>query len=269
MSRDDAAAHDAPDAARAYLDAARSVIDHIRNTQMGAIEAAAEICAETIAKRGLVHLFGTGHSRIMVEEIFPRHGSFPGFHPIVELSLTYHNQVVGANGQRQAMYLEHVEGLGDVILRNFVMGPPDSFIVISNSGVNEVVLDVALRARALDMPVIAIVSWAHCEASSAQHSSGKRLPDVANVTIDNGSPAGDAMVRVDGLEDPVGPGSTVGGATVVNALKSLVAQKLTERGTPPLVLTSSAVIGERASRKRFEDTYDEYRERVRRAYGCK
>src|SRR5690606_19600740 len=111
----------------AYLDAVEAILRRIRETQMDAIDRAAEICAHTIAARGLVHLFGTGHSRIPVEEVFPRHGSFPGFHPIVELSLTYHNTVVGANGQRQAMYLEHVEGLGKTILRNFVIEPPDSF----------------------------------------------------------------------------------------------------------------------------------------------
>lgn len=253
--------------ARALLRGARAILDHIESTQLRAIEEAADICADTIARRGLVHLFGTGHSRILVEEIFPRHGSFPGFHPIVELSLTYHNQVVGANGQRQAMYLEHVEGLGEVILRNFVIEPPDSFVVISNSGVNEVVLDVAIKARSLGLPVVAIVSRAHCEASSAQHSSGKRLPDVADVTIDNGSPVGDALVHVEGLTDPVGPGSTIGGAAVVNALKARVAEKLVELGQPPMVLTSSALIGEAASRERFDAVYDDYRARVRRAYG--
>lgn len=255
-------------AAYSYIDAARSVLDHIRSTQVDAIEEAAEICAETISNRGLVHLFGTGHSRILVEEIFPRHGSFPGFHPIVELSLTYHNQVVGANGQRQAMYLEHAEGLGKVILRNFVIRPPDSFIVISNSGVNEVVLDVALEAKEQHLPVIGIVSLAHCRATKPNHSSGKRLPDVADVVIDNGSPGGDALVHVEGLEDPVGPASTVGGAVVVNALKSRVAEKLIERGTPPLVLTSSYFLGDEESRRRFEACYDDYRARVRRAYGC-
>lgn len=256
-----------PDAALAYFEAAGAVLDRIRTTEMEAIESAAEICARTIAGRGLVHLFGTGHSRILIEEIFPRHGSFPGFHPIVELSLTYHNQVVGANGQRQAMYLEHVEGLGGVILRNFVLKPPDSFIVISNSGVNEVVVDVALEASRRGLPVVCIVSRAHSDAAAAKHSSGKKLQDVADVTIDNGSPAGDAMVRVDGLEDPVGPGSTVGGAAVVNALKCRVAQKLTERGHPPLVLTSSYFLGAEGSRERFEVCYDDYRARMVRALG--
>jgi uncharacterized phosphosugar-binding protein len=95
-----------------YLIQAQAILDRIRATQMDAIERAADLCTQAIAGDGLVHLFGTGHSRIFVEEMFPRHGSFPGFHPIVELSLTYHNLVVGSNGQRQAMFLEHVEGFG-------------------------------------------------------------------------------------------------------------------------------------------------------------
>jgi uncharacterized phosphosugar-binding protein len=253
--------------ALAYLHAAEDVVRHIRETQLDAIEAAATICADTIAQDGLVHLFGTGHSRIPVEEMFPRHGSFPGFHPIVELSLTFHNQVVGANGQRQAMFIEHVEGLGKTILRNFVLEPPDSFIVFSNSGVNEVVVEVALEAKERDLPVIAVVSEAHCAASTPHHSSGQRLPDVADVTIDNGAPAGDAMTTVEGLDDPVGPGSTLGYAAVVNALKCRVADHLTQRGQPPTVLSSSHVLGADGSAERFEVCYDEYRDRVRRAYG--
>jgi uncharacterized phosphosugar-binding protein len=256
-------------AGRSYLDALEGVLAHIRETQMDAMEEAAAICASSIGHDGLVHLFGTGHSRILVEEMFPRHGSFPGFHPIVELSLTFHNPVVGANGQRQAMYLEHVEGFGEVILRNFVLRPPDSFMIFSNSGVNEVVMDVALTAKKKGLPVIAVVSLEHCLASTPAHTSGKRLPDVADVTIDNGAPGGDAMVSVPGLEDPVGPASTVGGAAVVNTVKCLIAERLTRIGRPPIVLTSSYFLGSVASRERFETCYDEYRRRMRRAYGCK
>jgi uncharacterized phosphosugar-binding protein len=249
-----------------YLDGAQAIVERIRNSQLDVIGQAAEICAASIAAGGLVHLFGTGHSRIPVEEIFPRHGSFPGFHPIVELSLTHHTQVVGANGQRQAMFLEKVEGLGEVILRNFDFGPHDSFMIFSNGGVNAVVIDVALGARARAMPVIAVVSLEHCLASTVRHSSGKRLPDLADVTIDNCTPAGDALVRVEGLAYPVGPGSTVGYATVVNALKCLVAAELTRLGQPPLVLTSGVLIGSQASADLFERTYDDYRARVAQLY---
>lgn len=253
--------------ALAYLEAAGAIIERIKATQLEAIERAADMCGATIAGGGLVHLFGTGHSRIMVEEIFPRHGSFPGFHPIVELSLTFHNQVVGANGQRQAMFLEHVEGLGRVILRNFTLAPPDSFLIFSNSGVNEVVVEVALEARRLGLPVIAVVSLEHCLASAPRHSSGKRLPDAADVTIDNCTPGGDALVHVTGVDDPVGPGSTIGGAAVANAIKCAVAERLARAGQPPLVLTSGYFIGAEAAAQRFEACYDDYRARMRRVYG--
>ncbi len=250
-----------------YLDAATAILQRVRSTQMDAIERAAEVCAQSIAGDGLVHLFGTGHSRIFVEEMFPRHGSFPGFHPIVELSLTYHNLVVGSNGQRQAMFLEHVEGFGQVILRNFVFAKPDCFLIFSNSGINEVVVDVALEASRQGMPVIAVVSLDHCNGSAPLHSSGKRLPDVADIVIDNCTPGGDALVKIPGLQDPIGPGSTIGAAAVTNALKCRVAEKLVALGKPPIVLTSSFLIGSEASKSRFEECYDDYRDRVQRVYG--
>jgi uncharacterized phosphosugar-binding protein len=251
-----------------YLTQAQAILERIQTTQMNAIEQAAELCAKAIAGDGLVHMFGSGHSRIFVEEMFPRHGSFPGFHPIVELSLTYHNLVVGSNGQRQAMFLEHVEGFGQVILRNFVFAPPDCFLIFSNSGVNEVVIDVALEAQKKNMPVIAVVSVEHCKATPALHSSGKKLADLADVLIDNCTPGGDALVHVPGLVEPVGPGSTIGAGAVTNALKCRVAEKLTARGHPPIVLTSSYFIGSEASKQRFDECYDDYRARVQKVYGA-
>ncbi len=138
---------DSKQVALQYFDAAQRIVDAVRSTQMDKIEEAAQLCADTIGQGGLVHLFGTGHSRIPVEEMFPRHGSFPGFHPIIDLSMTFHTQVVGSNGQRQAMLIEKMEGLGDAIMQNFVFRPYDTFIIFSNSGVNNVVMEVALGAK--------------------------------------------------------------------------------------------------------------------------
>ena len=256
-------------ASLSYLETLEQILQRIASTQLEPVEQAAEICAHSIANGGLVHLFGTGHSRMMIEEIFPRHGSFPGFHSIVELSLTFHNQVVGANGQRQAMFLEHIEGLSKAILRNFVFSEPDSFIIFSNSGVNEVVVDMAIEVKKLGLPLIALVSTDHCTQSAAKHSSGKKLLDMADVILDNCVPAGDALVTIPGLDDPVGPGSTVGAAAVVNMLKVAVAEKLTKLGKPPKVLTSSYFIGAEESKKRFDESYDEYRQGLVRALGGK
>lgn len=255
-------------AALRYLDAAQQIMNRIRETQMDAIERAAQLCAAAIADEYLVHLFGTGHSRIPIEEIFPRHGSFPGFHPIVELSMTFHTQVVGANGQRQAMLIEKMPGLGETILRNFVFRPRDVFIIFSNSGVNNVIMEVAEGAKRRGMVVIGVVSVEHMLATPPRYSGGKRLNDVADLIIDNCTPKGDALVAIDGLDEPVGPGSTVGYALIVNALKSRVAELLTAAGKPPLVLTSSVLCGAERSAELFERTYDDYRRRVRAVYGC-
>src|SRR3982750_541923 len=135
--------------AESYLAQSRTLVD-AGERQLPAIEQAAEWFAQTILAGRMVHVFGSGHSRILVEEMWPRYGSFPGFNPIVELSLTFHNLVVGANGQRQAMFLENVPGLAERILRNFELSAEDSALVISSSGCNVVPIEMAqiFRERA-------------------------------------------------------------------------------------------------------------------------
>jgi uncharacterized phosphosugar-binding protein len=250
-----------------YLHAAQAILKRISDTQGPALEEAAQLCAASIGAGGLVHLFGTGHSRIPIEEIFPRHGSFPGFHPIVELSMTFHTQVVGANGQRQAMLIEKMAGLGQAIMKNFIFQPRDTFMIFSNSGVNQVIMEVALEAKAQGMKVIGVVSLDHCQRSRPKHPSGQRLIDVCDLVLDNCVAAGDALVKVEGLAYPVGPGSSLGFVMLANALKCRVAELLTQQGQPPLVLTSSVLIGDDASADLFERTYNDYRARVAQVYG--
>ena len=255
------------DVALEYIDKSAQIIQRVRDTQLDAIHAAAKLCADSIAKRGLVHLFGNGHSRMAVEEMWPRYGSFPGFHPIVELSTTNHTQVVGANGQRQAMWIERQEGLGHVILRNFVFRDYDTMMIFSTSGSNGVVVDVALGAKERGLKVVSVVALEYARELRSGHSSGKRLIDIADVVIDNCAVPGDAMVEVPGVDVPVGPGSTIGNTVVVNAVKCLVAEALAAKGQPPLVLAGAWKMGEEASAKRFDEAYDDHRERVKVVYG--
>lgn len=249
--------------AHAFLDGCRRILDRVE-AQAEIIEQASQVCARSILADGLVHLFGSGHSRIAVEEMFPRYGSFPGFHPIVELSLTNHHQVVGANGQRQAMYLENVEGFGEVILSNFHFGADDSAIVFSSGGAGAVAVEMALGFKRRGLPVIAVTSLAHSRQATSNHSSGRRLFEVADIVIDNGAEPGDAMVWVEGLATPVGPGSTIGSCAVVNMIKCRVAEILTEAGQPPPVLTSSVHVGPEKSKQLFETAYEEHWRRTRK-----
>src|SRR6266545_7322708 len=218
----------APNAALRWLSEARAILDRLEATQLQPIEEAAEIFSAAIAAGGLVHVFGSGHSRMNTEEMFPRIGSFPGFHPIAELAITNHVGVVGPNGLRQAMFLEKVDGLGRVILQQIKCHPGDVFLIFSSTGINGVVIEVALYAKRMGMPVVVVTSVAHGRATASRHPSGKKLMEVADILIDNASPAGDAAVAIDGLRYKVGPTSSIGAIAVVNMLKTRTAEKLTE-----------------------------------------
>ena len=256
---------DGPGPGGQYLEKARALVDAVA-AQRDAIERAADWFAATILAGRMVHVFGAGHSRIMVEEMWPRYGSFPGFNPIVELSLSFHNLVVGANGQRQAMFLENVPGLAERILRNFHMTPQDSALVISSSGGNVVSIEMAEGFRRGGIRVVAIVSRLHSEATASRHPRGLRLQDCADLVLDTGAPVGDALVSVPGLSTPVAPGSTIGGCLLVNAIKADVAARLTAAGHPPTVLTAAALVGRETSAALFEAAYDEHARRMARLY---
>jgi len=248
-----------------YLQKSRALIDTVER-QMSAIQQAADWFAATILAGRMVHVFGSGHSRIMVEEMWPRYGSFPGFNPIVELSLSFHNLVVGANGQRQAMFLENVSGLAGRILRNFELSPKDSALVVSSSGCNVVPTEMAEEFQRQGVKVVAIISKAHSEASTSRRADGRRLQDFADLVLDTGAPVGDAMVSVEGLATPVAPGSTVGGCLLVNSIKAEVAARLVQVGKPPLVLTAGAVCGSARATELFEAAYDEHAHRLAGLY---
>ena len=251
--------------ALAWLSAANDVLERIATTQADAIEQASQWCADAIGSDGLVHLFGTGHSRIPVEEMFPRYGSYPGYNPIVELSMTFHTQVVGANGQRQAMFIERTPGLAEIVLSNFSFGPRDVMVVFSASGLSAVPVEMARGARRRGLRVIAVTSVEQSRTGEPDPVVGSRLLDEADLVIDLCTPAADALIEIDGLDEPVGPGSTVAAVAIVNSVKVRTAQLLVERGAMPAVITRASVVGADRSRQLFDDAYREHARRIARA----
>lgn len=248
-----------------YVDKCRGIADTVEAQHEKIMEAAQWFALSILAGR-VVHVFGSGHSRIMVEEMWPRYGSFPGFNPIVELSLTYHNNVVGANGQRQAMFLENVSGLAERILRNFGLDEQDTALVISSSGCNIVPVEMAEEFQKKGIKVVALVTQQHLEGSASKRKDGKKLTDFADLVLDSGAPLGDSMINVPGLETPVAPGSTIGGVMIINCIKAELARLLTEAGQPPKVLTAGAIAGNERAKELFESAYDEHAHRMAGLY---
>ena len=252
-------------AATAWIDVAVEVLHRIYASQADAIEQASQWCADAISGDGLVHLFGTGHSRIPVEEMFPRYGSYPGFSPMVELSMTFHTQVVGANGQRQAMFIERTPGLAEVILSNFTFGPKDVLVVFSAGGLSAVPVEMARGARRRGLRVIAVTSVQQSMSDEPDPIVGARLLDEADLVIDLCTPHADAMIDIEGLDTPVGPGSSLAAVAIVNSIKVRTAQLLVERRAMPSVITRASVVGAERSRGLFDDAYREHARRIARA----
>ncbi len=248
-----------------YLEKGKSIISSIEMQQDQILEVA-HLFASSILKGRMVHLFGSGHSRIMVEEMWPRFGSFPGFNPIVELSLSFHNLVVGANGQRQAMFLENVSGLAERILRNFDISEDDTALVVSSSGCNVVPIEIAEEFQKRSIKVVALVSKLHLEGSTSRKSDGRKLTDFSDYVLDTGAPLGDAMIYLEGLDTPVAPGSTLGGVLLVNAIKAEVANILHQNGKSPKVLSSGKIVGDQRAAELFESAYDEHAQLMAKLY---
>ena len=248
-----------------YLAKGKDIISVVEQQEDTIKEVAKQFAASILAGR-MVHLFGSGHSRMLVEEMWPRYGSFPGFNPIVELSLSFHNLVVGANGQRQAMFLENVPGLATRILRNFDTSEQDTALVVSSSGCNVVPIEMAEEFQKRGVKVVALVSSLHLEGSTSKKADGKKLIDFADYVLNTGAPLGDAMIYLDGLDSPVAPGSTLGGVLLINCLKAETAKILHESGKSPKVLSSGKIVGEQRAVDLFESAYDEHAHLMAKLY---
>jgi len=253
-------------ASQSYFNTVIEMLRRVERDTSPDIDRAAEICARSIAAGGLVFLFGNGHSRMMCEEMTPRQGCYAGWVALVELALSNHANIVGANGLRAPLHLEKYEGYAEQILKGFHFGPHDAFVVISTSGIRPVVVEMAIGAKNRGMPVIAMLSLKHCEQSKPAHSSGKKLTDVADVVLDNQCPQGDCVVELEGLEWRTGPTSTVTGAVIINMLRCATAEKLLARGMKPVLLPSHQFPGNTSAEEQLERFYDAYRKSLRHLY---
>src|SRR5438034_8739904 len=190
--------------AKQWLANTRAVIDRIEASQLDNVQRAATLMADSIAAERWVHTFGCGHATIPVEEMYPRIGGFVGFHPIVELPLTFFTRVTGEMGIHQFLFLERAQGYGNAIMKSYTFDKRDTMWIFSHTGINNVNIDVALRAKELGLTVVATGSAAAAVGSASRHPSGKQLFEIADVVIDTMVPAGDSSVALAGHVDKVG-----------------------------------------------------------------
>ncbi|MDE1949384.1 MAG: SIS domain-containing protein [Burkholderiales bacterium] len=249
--------------ARRYFDGLAERLERLRDTQCEAIEAAAELCAASIAAGKLVFTFGTGHGAIPALESFPRTGTIVGFRPIVETAMLSFHRVWGDTGARQYRFIHAAEGYGRAIMASHQTDPGDGMILFSHSGINAVIIDIALECKRLGIRLVAVTSLGHSQAAASRHSSGKRLFELADVVIDSGGALGDAALRLDGLEHPVGAQSTSLTVAVTHAIEACTAERLIARGIEPMVMLSPNTAGKQAATEQNERNYAELWRRLR------
>jgi uncharacterized phosphosugar-binding protein len=245
---------------KTWLAATRTVLDDIEKTQLPSIREAAELMADSIAAERWVHTFGCGHATIPVEEMYPRIGGFVGFHPIVELPLTFFTRVTGEMGIHQFLFLERAEGYGNAIMKSYTFDKRDTMWIFSHTGINNVNIDVALRAKELGMRVVATGSASQVAVS--RHASGRTLFEIADVVIDSRVPPGDSSVPLKNHIDNVGPVSTMAFVAVVWMTITTVAEILSERGVKLFIHPSHNVPGDTTARERLDQALAEYKRRI-------
>jgi uncharacterized phosphosugar-binding protein len=243
-----------------WLSNTRAVLDDIERSQLPAIEQAAGLMADSIAAERWVHTFGCGHATIPVEEMYPRIGGFVGFHPMIELPLTFFTRITGEMGIHQFLFLERAEGYGEAIMKGYTFDPRDTMWIFSHTGINNVNIDVALRAKALGMRVVATGSAA--QASKSRHPSGRTLFEIADVVIDTRVPPGDSSVPLKNHVDNVGPVSTMAFVAVVWMTITTVAEMLANRGVELYIHPSHNVPGDTTARERLDAALAEYKRRI-------
>jgi len=226
--------------AEQYLNKISAIISTIQSTQKDKIESAGELFARSIASGGRVYIFGSGHSVIPVLDIFPRYGSFVGFYPIYDPRLMWFN-IIGPVGPRELLWLERQEGYVRIVLSSYVLERRDSMLVFSHGGLNAAPVEMAMEARGMGLPVVSVSSLQNYRQAPATHSSGKKLPDVSDIAIDNCVPPEDALVGADGIPEKFAAGSTVASVSIAMSLVADVGVRLAKSGVRPATFVSPNV----------------------------
>ncbi len=246
-----------------YFSSLISRLQKVQDTQGGAIDAAAEICAKAILGDKLVFTFGTGHGSFAAMEMYPRTGTVTGFRPMVESSMISFHRVIGDGGARQYRFIHSQEGYGDAILASHDTLEGDAMLIFSHSGLNAVTLDIALGAKAKGMKLIGVTSMPHSTVTPSRHSSGKRLYEIADVVVDTGVPVGDAEIEIDNMTGKTGATSTSIAIAIGHAINSATAAHIVAAGGDPFLMQSPNTTDKKAATAQNDKNYAELARRLK------
>ena len=248
--------------AKEWLTNTREIMSRIEGTQMENIKKAALVMADTIEAGRWVHTFGCGHATLPIEEMYPRIGGFVGFHPLVELPLTFFTNITGQMGVHQFIFLERVEGYGIEIMKGYNFDERDTMWLFSHTGINNVNIDIAVEAKKKGMKVVVFGSASEAKGKKTRHSSGKNIFELADIVVDTCAPIEDASVSLKNHVDKIGPVSTMAFITCVWMTITTIAEILEEREVKLFIHPSHNAPGAGDSKSRLDEALAEYKKRI-------
>lgn len=234
-----------------YYNIVNDQLKHQFNDEKENIERAACYCAESIMKKRVIHVFGCGHSQMFAMEVFYRAG---GLVPVNALLIPHLALFPKA---KLSTLQERVEGISSEYLKLENVSKDDTMIIVSISGRNAGVVDMALAAKEMGMKVVTLTSVAFSDSVTSRHSSGKKLKDIADLVIDVKCVEGDACLSLEGLPDKFTGTSTILGMLVMNCITSRAIEICFENGViPPTYVSSNLDRGDAINAKHIEQYRD-------------
>ncbi|GCE45573.1 putative phosphosugar-binding protein [Thermosporothrix hazakensis] len=237
-----------------YWQQTQVLMAKVIETQAEAIHQAALLCATSIEQNGVIHTFGSGHSRAFAAEFVHRAG---GLAPINRIDLEdlalYGDWPIE---RARSLECERDQEAGKALLHCHTIEPQDVFIIASQSGVNAAIVEYALQIKQREHKLIALTSLKHTRKTPSRHPSGKKLYEVADIVIDNCTEHGDTLISLPSGEQ-ISSASTLIGVLIAQALNTEIIGILQARGVELPVFVSDNIQGgiERnlTLQRRYED----------------
>lgn len=240
-----------------YLNCLSFILKEIEEKEKANIDNAVNICTKAIFNKGLVHIFGSGHSVLPVMDAFPRYGSYVGLNPVMDPRLMWFN-VVGSGGAHELIWLERQVGY----IENFLMWQDlkkeDVMIIFSHGGINAAPVEAAMFAKKNGLQVIGITCMEHQKQAKNLHSSRKKLSDIADIVIDTHTPISDAVVKLKHTEQKVSATSTVAAIAIMQTLVGEIAISLENLGYKLDIFKSPNIGGTLESNSKVFFNYKDY-----------
>jgi uncharacterized phosphosugar-binding protein len=235
-----------------YLNYLTGIWGQVVETECDSIYDASELIFNSCKNGGRFYVFGSGHSHMVAEEIYIRAGGLAYVKGILPPELMLHQM------PNKSTYLERLDGYSKNILSLYKVESGDTIMVVSNSGRNNIPVEMCLEAKKLGVNVIALTSMPHSTTVTSRHSSGKKIYEIADVTIDSHAPKGDAAYRIDGVDADLGPTSDFTCIGIAQTIIIGVITKLKEAGLEVPVFKSSNLDGADEYNDQLFDKYYGY-----------